>query len=62
MGAKVIATVFVESIKKALNRAAAVLVAPLRMSRLTARIMAIMVFPLSIFLVGLLSIDQYRTL
>ena len=34
--------------------------APLRMSRLTARIMAIMVFPLSIFLVGLLSIDQYR--
>ncbi|MGB1683754.1 MAG: stimulus-sensing domain-containing protein, partial [Candidatus Puniceispirillaceae bacterium] len=31
------------------------------MSRLTARIMAIMVFPLSIFLVGLLSIDQYRT-
>ena len=52
---------FVESVKKALNRAAAVLVAPLRMSRLTARIMAIMVFPLSIFLVGLLSIDQYRT-
>ena len=52
---------FVESIKKALNRAALVLVAPLRMSRLTARIMAIMVFPLSIFLVGLLSIDQYRT-
>ena len=52
---------FVESIKKALNRAAVVLVAPLRMSRLTARIMAIMVFPLSIFLVGLLSIDQYRT-
>ena len=38
-----------------------VLVAPLRMSRLTTRIMAIMVFPLSIFLVGLLSIDQYRT-
>ena len=37
------------------------LLAPLRMSRLTARIMAIMVFPLSIFLVGLLSIDQYRT-
>jgi two-component system sensor histidine kinase ChvG len=31
------------------------------MSRLTARIMAIMVFPLSIFLLGLLSIDQYRT-
>ena len=31
------------------------------MSRLTARIMAIMIFPLSIFLVGLLSIDQYRT-
>jgi len=53
--------VFVESIKKALKRAALVLVAPLRMSRLTARIMAIMVFPLSIFLVGLLSIDQYRT-
>ena len=41
--------VFVESIKKALNRAAVVLVAPLRMSRLTTRIMAIMVFPLSIF-------------
>ena len=52
---------FVESIKKVLNRATVVLVAPLRMSRLTARIMAIMVFPLSIFLVGLLSIDQYRT-
>ncbi|MGA0951563.1 MAG: stimulus-sensing domain-containing protein [Candidatus Puniceispirillaceae bacterium] len=52
---------FVESIKRALNRAAAMLLAPLRMSRLTARIMAIMVFPLSIFLVGLLSIDQYRT-
>ena len=31
------------------------------MSRLTARIMAIMLFPLAIFLVGLLSIDQYRT-
>ena len=31
------------------------------MSRLTTRIMAIMLFPLSIFLVGLLSIDQYRT-
>ena len=53
--------VFVESIKKALNQAAAVFLTPLRMSRLTARIMAIMVFPLSIFLVGLLSIDQYRT-
>ncbi len=35
--------------------------ASLRMSRLTARIMAIMLFPLAIFLVGLLSIDQYRT-
>ncbi|MDC1383677.1 stimulus-sensing domain-containing protein [Candidatus Puniceispirillum sp.] len=32
-----------------------------RMSRLTARIMAIMLFPIAIFLVGLLSIDQYRT-
>ncbi len=32
-----------------------------RMSRLTARIMAIMLFPLAIFLVGLLSIDQYRS-
>jgi len=31
------------------------------MSRLTARIMAIMLFPLTIFLIGLLSIDQYRT-
>ena len=30
------------------------------MSRLTARIMAIMLFPLAIFLVGLLSIDQYQ--
>jgi two-component system sensor histidine kinase ChvG len=37
------------------------LVTPLRMSRLTARIMAIMLFPLAIFLVGLLSLDQYRT-
>jgi len=37
------------------------LVARLRMSRLTTRIMAIMLFPLAIFLVGLLSIDQYRT-
>ncbi len=36
-------------------------VARWRMSRLTTRIMAIMLFPLSIFLVGLLSIDQYRT-
>ena len=35
--------------------------APFRMSRLTTRIMVIMVFPLTIFLVGLLSIDQYRT-
>ena len=52
--------VFVESIKKALSRAVSMFLAPLRMSRLTARIMAIMVFPLSIFLVGLLSIDQYR--
>ena len=34
---------------------------PFRMSRLTARIMAIMLFPLAIFLVGLLSLDQYRT-
>ena len=51
---------FVESIKKALSRAVSMFLAPLRMSRLTARIMAIMVFPLSIFLVGLLSIDQYR--
>ena len=50
---------FVESIKKELNRAAMMLAAPLHMSRLTARIMAIMVFPLSIFVVGLLSIDQY---
>jgi two-component system sensor histidine kinase ChvG len=31
------------------------------MSRLTARIRAIMLFPLAIFLVGLLSLDQYRT-
>ncbi len=31
------------------------------MSRLTARIMAIMLFPLAIFLLGLLSLDQYRT-
>ena len=31
------------------------------MSRLTTRIMAIMLFPLAIFLVGLLSLDQYRT-
>ncbi|MGB1864115.1 MAG: hypothetical protein ACPHOL_07385, partial [Candidatus Puniceispirillum sp.] len=31
------------------------------MSRLSARIMAIMLFPLAVFLVGLLSIDQYRT-
>ena len=52
---------FVEFVKKALKRTVVVLVAPLRMSRLTTRIMAIMVFPLSIFLVGLLSIDQYRT-
>ena len=37
------------------------LVTRLRMSRLTARIMAIMLFPLAIFLVGLLSLDQYRT-
>ena len=37
------------------------LVTPFRMSRLTARIMAIMLFPLAIFLVGLLSLDQYRT-
>ena len=36
-------------------------VARRRMSRLTARIMAIMLFPLAIFLVGLLSLDQYRT-
>ena len=34
---------------------------PFRMSRLTARIMAITLFPLAIFFVGLLSIDQYRT-
>ena len=61
MGAKVIARVFVQSIKAALSRIAQKLLAPVRMSRLTARIMAIMVFPLSIFLVGLLSIDQYRT-
>jgi two-component system sensor histidine kinase ChvG len=52
--------VFFESIKKALSWAVSMFLAPLRMSRLTARIMAIMVFPLSIFLVGLLSIDQYR--
>jgi hypothetical protein len=32
-------------------------VARWRMSRLTTRIMAIMLFPLSIFLVGLLSIN-----
>ena len=32
-----------------------------RMSRLTARIMAILLFPLAIFLVGLLSFDQVRT-
>ena len=38
-----------------------VLVTRCRMSRLTARIMAIMLFPLAIFLVGLLSLDQYRT-
>ena len=44
-----------------LRRTAALVLAPFRMSRLTARIMAIMVFPLSVFLVGLLSIDQYRT-
>ena len=44
-----------------LSRTAALVLAPFRMSRLTARIMAIMVFPLSVFLVGLLSIDQYRT-
>ena len=37
------------------------LVTPFRMSRLTARIMAIMLFPLAVFLVGLLSLDQYRT-
>ena len=37
------------------------LVTPFRMSRLTARIMAIMLFPLAIFLGGLLSLDQYRT-
>jgi two-component system sensor histidine kinase ChvG len=53
--------VLFESIKNARTQITAVLLAPLRMSRLTARIMAIMVFPLSIFLVGLLSIDQYRT-
>ena len=52
---------FVQSIKAALSRIAHKLLAPARMSRLTARIMAITVFPLSIFLVGLLSIDQYRT-
>jgi len=53
--------VFVQSIKATLSRIAQKLLAPVRMSRLTARIMAITVFPLSIFLVGLLSIDQYRT-
>jgi len=37
------------------------LAARCRMSRLTARIMAIMLFPLAIFLLGLLSLDQYRT-
>ena len=52
---------FVQPIKAALSRIAQKLLAPVHMSRLTARIMAIMVFPLSIFLVGLLSIDQYRT-
>ena len=52
---------FVQSIKAALSPIVQKLLAPVRMSRLTARIMAIMIFPLSIFLVGLLSIDQYRT-
>ena len=33
----------------------------LRMSRLSTRIMAIMLFPLVLFFVGLFSIDQYRT-
>jgi hypothetical protein len=32
-----------------------------RMSRLSTRIMAIMMFPLVLFFVGLFSIDQYRT-
>ena len=32
-----------------------------RMSRLSTRIMAIMLFPLVLFFVGLFSIDQYRT-
>ena len=31
------------------------------MSRLSTRIMAIMLFPLVLFFVGLFSIDQYRT-
>ena len=51
---------FDQLIKRVFNQIAAVILVPLRMSRLTARIMAIMVFPLSVFLVGLLSIDQYR--
>ena len=60
MREKVIARVLVQSITAALSRLASKILARVRMSRLTARIMAIMVFPLSIFLVGLLSIDQYR--
>ena len=32
-----------------------------RLSRLSTRIMAIMMFPLVLFFVGLFSIDQYRT-
>ncbi len=44
MGAKVIAGVFVQSIKAALSRSERKLLAPVRMSRLTARIMAIMLF------------------
>lgn len=47
--------------KKSLERLGGFCLAPFRMSRLSARIMAIMLFPLAVFLVGLLSIDQYRT-
>ena len=47
--------------KKSLGRLGSFCLAPFRMSRLCARIMAIMLFPLAVFLVGLLSIDQYRT-
>ena len=46
--------------KKSSRQLGSFCLATFRMSRLSARIMAIMLFPLAVFLVGLLSIDQYR--